>query len=322
MQYRNLSDEALELEVKNSILEETKINTKILQLLAEIERRRLYSKTYPSLYEYCVKTLKLSAASAQLRIDTMRAMKIMPEIEEKLLTGDLNLSIVASAQTFFRQEKKLGHAYSVAEKKELLQKLENKSVRECLKEFVAISPKAVIQEKRRELTSSLTEIKIVVDQELVRKLDQLKALWSHQNPTMTDLELLQKMADLCLKHADPAQKKVRTSKEKTEPIKGPTDLTDSTSEIPAGHVSTDLPRVSEVDRYVPAQIKRQVWRRDQGRCTYPGCSSKHFLEYDHIQPISLNGKSTLENLRLLCRAHNQLEAIQQLGFKQMDRFLN
>ena len=49
MQYRNLSDEALELEIKNSILQETKISTKILHLLAEIERRRLYSKTYPSL---------------------------------------------------------------------------------------------------------------------------------------------------------------------------------------------------------------------------------------------------------------------------------
>ena len=215
MQFLNLSDEALELETKKSVLEEIKLNTKILQLLAEIERRRLYSKTYPSLYEYCVKTLKLSAASAQLRIDTMRAMKIMPEIESKLLTGDLNLSTVASAQTFFRQEKKLGHVYSVIEKKELLQKLENKSVRECIKEFVAISPKAVIQEKRRELTPNITEIKIAVDQDLIKKLDQLKALWSHQNPSMTDLELLQKMADVCLKYTDPAQKKVRISKEKS-----------------------------------------------------------------------------------------------------------
>ena len=80
--------------------------------------------------------------------------------------------------------------------------------------------------------------------------------------------------------------------------------------------------MSEVDRYIPAQIKRQVWSRDKGSCTYPGCSSKHFLEYDHIQPFSLNGTSTLENLRLLCRAHNQLVAIQQLGFEKMDRFLN
>ena len=37
MQYRNLSDEALELETKNSVFQEIKLNTKILQLLAEME---------------------------------------------------------------------------------------------------------------------------------------------------------------------------------------------------------------------------------------------------------------------------------------------
>ena len=71
------------------------------------------------------------------------------------------------------------------------------------------------------------------------------------------------------------------------------ELTDLISKILAGPVSTDSLRVSEVDRYIPAQIKREVWSRDQGRCTYPGCSSKHFLEYDHIQPVSLKGASTL-----------------------------
>ena len=324
MQYRNLSDMALELETKNYVLEETKIQTKILHLLAEIERRRLYSKTHPSLYDYCVKTLKLSGASAQLRIDTMRAMKIMPEIETKLLNGDLNLSTVASAQTFFRQEKKLGHAYSVVEKKELLRKLENKSVRECIKEFVAISPKAVVQEKRRELTPNITEIKIAVDQDLIQKLDQLKALWSHQNPTMTDLELLQKMADVCLKYTDPAQKKVRAPKKKNEAVKSGSPKTAIESyPLKSTAASMDLLRVSDVDpRHIPAKIKSEVWSRDQGCCTYPGCGSKYFLEYDHIQPVSLNGTSNLENLRLLCRVHNQLAAIQQLGFEQMDRFIN
>ena len=334
MQYQNLSDVELELETKRSVLEETKIQTKILHLLSEIERRRLYSKTHPSLFDYCVKMLKLSCGSAQRRIDTMRAMKIMPEIETKLLTGDLNLSTVASAQTFFRQEKKLGHAYFILEKKELLQKLENKSVRECIKEFVAISPKAVIQENRREITPNITEIKIAVDQDLIKKLDQLKALWSHQNPSMTDLELLQKMADVCLKHTDPAQKIVRISKEKNAAVDCVTPnrathscLLESAAIDLRDQLCASVVEVVEVTsegdpRYIPAKIKLEVWSRDQGRCTYPGCGSKHFLEYDHIQPVSLNGTSNLENLRLLCRAHNQLVAIQQLGFEQMDRFIN
>ena len=314
MQYRNLSDVELEFETKKSVLEETKIQTKVLHLLAEIERRRLYSKTHPSLFEYCVKTLKLSCGSAQRRIDTMRAMKLIPEIESKLLTGDLNLSTVSKAQTFFRQEKKLGKVYSIADKQQLLQKLENKSSKECMKEFVAISPQALSQEKRRGLTPSLTEIKIVVDQKLIQKLDQLKALWSHQNPTMTDLELLQKMADFCLKQTDPTQKKVRTQKKSMAKISNQNPEPDS--------VRDQLPPAEVDPRYIPAKIKHQVWIRDQGQCTFPGCSSRHFLEYDHIQPVSFGGQSSLENLRLLCRAHNQRVAIDQLGFGKMDRYLN
>jgi hypothetical protein len=37
------------------------------------------------------------------------------------------------------------------------------------------------------------------------------------------------------------------------------------------------------------------------------------LEFDHIQPLALGGTTTPENLRLLCRAHNQFEAERVLG---------
>src|SRR5690606_23711197 len=113
---------------------------------------RLYSKNYPSLFEYCTCVLKYSRAAAQRRIDSMRAMKLIPEIEEKIVSGELNLSSIAQAQSFFRHEAKLGKPYSVTQKKEVLVKLENKSTRECIKELIAISPESIPQEKRRELT--------------------------------------------------------------------------------------------------------------------------------------------------------------------------
>jgi 5-methylcytosine-specific restriction endonuclease McrA len=64
-------------------------------------------------------------------------------------------------------------------------------------------------------------------------------------------------------------------------------------------------------------VKRQVWKRDQGRCTFVSasgrrCDARRFLEYDHIEPVARGGKSTFENLRLRCRAHNQYEA--ECGF--------
>ena len=63
-------------------------------------------------------------------------------------------------------------------------------------------------------------------------------------------------------------------------------------------------------RYVPERIKQVVHIRDEGQCSYTSlegkkCGERNFLELDHIHPWSLGGDSTAENLRLLCRTHNQ-----------------
>ena len=70
------------------------------------------------------------------------------------------------------------------------------------------------------------------------------------------------------------------------------------------------PRASS--RAIPAAVKRQVWRRDGGRCTYVDretgrrCNSRHLIEIDHILPYALGGGANPENLRLACRAHHRL----------------
>src|SRR4030095_11526365 len=66
-------------------------------------------------------------------------------------------------------------------------------------------------------------------------------------------------------------------------------------------------------RFAPAHVKRAVWRRDQGQCTYISetgrrCSARQTLELDHIQEVARGGASTISNLRLRCRAHNQYTA--------------
>jgi len=65
-----------------------------------------------------------------------------------------------------------------------------------------------------------------------------------------------------------------------------------------------------------------VWERDQGRCTFVGdgghcCSSREFLEYDHVDPVARGGQATVENVHLLCRCHNQFEADRTFGAKFM-----
>lgn len=319
MNFKFLSDIELENILKASVIEETKSTTKILHLLAEIERRRLYSKEFPSLFEYCVKVLKYSGSSAQRRIDTMRAMKLIPEIEQKIVAGELNLTSVAQAQSFFRQEAKIGKVYSKDQKVEVLNKLQNKSTRECIQEFIAISPQSVPQEKRRELTPEKTELRVVLNKELIGKLDKIKALMSHQKPNMTDQELIEVMAEALLEKIDPLEKAKRSNlrKQKLEQ-KGIEELKEGDSKIELINRQKSLPAPAVKNlRYIPAKIKREVYLRDHGQCTHPQCHSKKFLEYDHIQPLALGGETTIQNLRLLCKAHNQRAAIFTFGLQKM-----
>jgi hypothetical protein len=66
-------------------------------------------------------------------------------------------------------------------------------------------------------------------------------------------------------------------------------------------------------RRVPSSVKAEVWIRDGGRCTYETdgrrCPATGALQYDHITPWARGGRSDdPANIRLLCRAHNALEA--------------
>ena len=64
-------------------------------------------------------------------------------------------------------------------------------------------------------------------------------------------------------------------------------------------------------RAIPAAVKRQVWQRDGGRCSYVDrqtgrrCNSRHMIDIDHILPYALGGGADPGNLRLLCRVHHR-----------------
>jgi hypothetical protein len=71
-------------------------------------------------------------------------------------------------------------------------------------------------------------------------------------------------------------------------------------------------------RHCPAAVARAVFLRDEQRCSYVSpdgrrCSARRCLELDHVKPWAVGGESTIENLRLRCRAHNQRYARQYYG---------
>ncbi len=75
--------------------------------------------------------------------------------------------------------------------------------------------------------------------------------------------------------------------------------------------SAQPPHRARRSRYIPAPVRREVWRRDGGCCSYVDphsgrrCGSRFLLELDHIVPFALGGGAEPGNLRLRCRAHHR-----------------
>jgi 5-methylcytosine-specific restriction endonuclease McrA len=82
--------------------------------------------------------------------------------------------------------------------------------------------------------------------------------------------------------------------------------------------------LARAKRYVAAGTRRAVWRRDEGRCTFQDaggrrCCERAGLEIHHEKAFAFGGATTLENLRLLCRAHNALLAERDFGREHVER---
>ena len=56
-------------------------------------------------------------------------------------------------------------------------------------------------------------------------------------------------------------------------------------------------------RIIPTEVKKEVWKRDNGKCVK--CGDNKNLHFDHDLPFSKGGTSlTAKNVRLLCMIHN------------------
>ena len=83
------------------------------------------------------------------------------------------------------------------------------------------------------------------------------------------------------------------------------------------------PSSQPASRHVPDAIKRAVYQRDGGRCTFVDprgqrCGETAALELDHVEGFARTRRHDLDKLRLLCRAHNQYAADEMYGRAFMD----
>jgi len=299
MTLKNLSDDVLIERLKKLVREEREILMSVLHHLREVERRRLFSKYQcGSLFAYAVAELKYSESQADRRISAMRLLrdvpqKDTPQLEAKITSGTLSLTNLVLAQTLFSKEKKAGRQMDAEAKLTVLSQLENQSTRQAEKIVCGISPE--MQARKKELHFNLID-----DESLREKLLRLKGHYAHAQPNMSLTDLLHRLCD---------EKLESINRLKSPSAPGTRKKTDTTTAVFGSRV-TRAPRPAS-----QAEIRRQVWRRDKGRCS--NCHSTFALEIDHVIPSAAGGPSTLENTRLLCRACNQRAAIECFGLKKM-----
>lgn len=279
-----LADEELLIETEKLVMDERRLLLDVLQHLQEIQRRKLFSEIgYTSLHDYAVKHLKYSDDQAARRIAAMRLITELPALALKVEQGELSLTTMAMAARFFKEEEK-SIAMGRERKLEIIDEIAGLSTREAERKLISssVDPEAYrarVVESVRPVSGTENEVRIVLTDRVLEKINTLRGLLSHKKPGMSISELISDLCDLALKEWDPA----RSPRRKTARGDG-------------GALVTEMRRPT-------ASMKRLLFRQSGAQCER--CGSRFFLEMDHIRPWSHGGKTTPDNLRLLCRNCNQ-----------------
>jgi len=273
---------------------ERRISVKILRHLMEVEKRRIHlDMGYASLFVFLTKHLKYSDGSAYRRIEAMKILRDVPDLGQRITVGAISVTVAAEISRIVKIKK----IKDVEAKRNLVEQFSWKNKREVEKEVARIAPREAKPEKIREINSEESSLELTINKELREKLERLKALLSHKNPSLKMSGVLEIISDMALK-----QLEKRTSPK---------------SEVASKKVtSPEIARASnnkKRSRYIPAETKRIIFQRANHQCefTTPNnkrCESKHFLEVDHKHSYSQGGGNEIQNLQLLCRQHNQRKA--------------
>ena len=296
-----MKNEDLLLAVRALVKEERRVTRAILEHINEVERRRLFAELgFSSIFDWLVKDLGYSESAAYRRMQAARVLRAVPEAAEKIESGALALTTLSKVQTLIRaDERRTGLKLSPEAKSEIVAKVEGCSSRETEKRLAAHFPEAVASrsnESVRELGDDSVQVSITLTREQFEKLKRVQELLSHKNPGASTASVLEAAMDVFLERKDPLVRKV-------------------SARVPRGDTASG----SGLRRSVKPSLRNAVFRQAHGQCEYQDvktgrrCDSTKFLEVDHIWPRALGGGNEPENLRALCRTHNQLMAERFFG---------
>jgi hypothetical protein len=320
----------------------------VLAHIAEIDARHLYLREgFESMKAYCMKRLELTEDAAAKRLQLARIARQMPQLfpaiaERKLslyavriLAGRLNPSnveslIAACAHKSGEEiERLLAARYPQAEPLRLDEGISTQSISQDATgrsaQLAAAQQKNAIPDAARHsgLPEALPPMAHTALPKVRTRLEPISATRYTLQVTLSEAthDKLRRLQDL-LAHAIP-------NRDVSEVIDRSFDALIDRIERrrfganARGYGKRPAPQV----RTIPAQIKKAVYQRDRAACTHRfedgrTCRSRWKLEFDHIVPVAKGGRTTLENVRLLCRAHNQAAAEAEFGLEHVERKKN
>ena len=282
MNIKTLSNQDLASSLDSLALKERENTVEFLRHLIEFDSRLLYREMgYSSLYDYCLRRLRLSDGGTFRRITAARCLRDNPELAELLLKGEVTLcSVAAAAKSIERKVTAVTEIVGCSKKEvEAIVALSNP---------VQVKPKEVMKPVVIKRTPEKREERVKLEFSVSKEeFEAFKRVQSELSVEAGKALSLEELFGKLLKNRKKTSKRVRVRSSET--------------------------------RYVPKAVKREVFARDNGQCCFVApdgtrcCERKH-LQFDHIHPFAKGGLTQTSNLRLLCPAHNRLMAEREFGF--------
>jgi hypothetical protein len=333
---KSISDDDLLRSLSELLQKSRRIEADLVAHVAEVDGRRLYRKFSSSMFKYATDVLHLSEAEAYLRIEAARASRKHPMLLGMLADGRLHLSGIAV----------LAPILTEANRETVLVRATHKT-KAKIKELVAqLAPKPDVPSSIRKLPERPKQAKRATPEPELRPDAvhfETPSLPTPKPPT--NPPVVEPIAEARYKVAFTASAAFRDKLERLKALMRSSvpdgDLaaiieeavTEKLEKLEAkryGKTKTPRKNLEETDtsassRYIPAPVKRVVYKRDKGQCVYVDrsgrrCTETECLEFHHIKPYGRGGDHRPENIELRCRAHNILEAERDYGKEAVDKY--
>jgi len=198
MNLKTFTQSQLDQRIKTLAQKERDLLHEVLLTIKEIDSRRTYLELgFGSLFEYLVQGVGYSEGSAQRRIDAARLLKEIPEIAEKIQSGQIKLNQISLVQKAAREVfKTQAVKVSSQDKIELLNKLESKSHLETQKEVASFFDLPVLEQtKQKAQSDESVRFEFTLSKEAFEKLKLAQELLSHAVPTQDLATFLEHLCD-------------------------------------------------------------------------------------------------------------------------------